>query len=117
MREVSESARRWSYNILKIDENDNGKTLENIFVDGTGIMNFVFRKVRRVILEMLEILNLPLESINLFALHQVNFLIVNHIAKILNIDEKKVPFRASKTGDLAGSTENINCQNCCSFRR
>lgn len=54
-------------------------------------MNFVFRKVRRVILEMLEILNLPLESINLFALHQVNFLIVNHIAKILNIDEKKSP--------------------------
>ena len=86
-------------NILKFDENDNGRTLENVFMDGIGIMNFVFRNVRRVILETLEILNLPLESINLFALHQANSLIVNHIAKILNVDEKKVPFGASKTGN------------------
>ncbi len=85
--------------ILNFDENGNGRTLENISMDGMEIMNFVLKNIKRVIYETLEILNLPPSEINLFALHQANILISNYLTKRLKVAAEKVPFGAGKTGN------------------
>lgn len=85
--------------ILKFDENGNGRTLENISMDGMGVMNFVLQNVRSVILDTLKILNLPPSEIDLFALHQANILISKYLTKRLKVAAEKVPFGAGKTGN------------------
>lgn len=85
--------------ILKFDENGNGRTLENISMDGMGVMNFVLQNVRRVILDTLKILNLPPSEIDLFALHQANILISKYLTQRLKVAAEKVPFGAGKTGN------------------
>ena len=85
--------------VLQFDENGNGRTLENISMDGMGVMNFVLQNVRRVIFDTLEILNLPPSEINLFALHQANILISNYLTKRLKVAAEKAPFGAGKTGN------------------
>ncbi len=85
--------------ILTFDKNGNGRTLENIFMDGMQIMEFVLKHVKNVVHNTLEMLNLPIDAIDLFAFHQANILILNYLAQRLKIPHQKVPFGAAKTGN------------------
>ncbi len=90
--------------VLQLDENGNGRTAENLFMDGMEVMNFIFKNVPRVILENLEMLNLTPSEINLFALHQVNKVVSKYLAKKLKVNAEKVPFGADKTGNTTGTS-------------
>lgn len=85
--------------VVEQDEEGNGRTLENIYMDGIGIMNFALHNVKGVIHEALELTGLSLEEVDLFALHQANALIVKYLAKRLGADKAKVPFGAGMTGN------------------
>lgn len=85
--------------VIERDEEGNGRTLENIYMDGIGIMNFALHHVKSVIHESLELSKVSLEEVDLFALHQANALIVKYLAKRLGVDREKVPFGAMLTGN------------------
>lgn len=85
--------------VLTFDKNGNGRTLENAYMDGMSIMEFVLNHVKNVVHNTLEMLNLPIDSIDLFAFHQANILILNYLAQHLKIPRQKVPFGAAKTGN------------------
>lgn len=77
--------------VLTFDKHGNGRTLENVFMDGMQIMDFVLKNVKKVVGHE--------RPIDLFAFHQANKLILDYLTKRLNLSPEKVPFGASKTGN------------------
>ena len=113
----------WSY-----DENGNGHTLEDVHMDGMGVMNFVMKSVRALVAETLGALNLSLDAVDLFAMHQANALILKYLARKIGVDPAKMPFGAQKTGNTtcasiplmlstlyAGRNENLRRVLACGF--
>ncbi|MBO4400983.1 MAG: ketoacyl-ACP synthase III [Selenomonadaceae bacterium] len=90
--------------ILKFDENGNGRTLEDVHMDGMGVMNFVMRNVKNLVAETLSALNLSVDAVDLFAMHQANALIVKFLAKKIGVGAEKMPFAAQKTGNTTCAT-------------
>lgn len=85
--------------ILTFDKNGNSRTLENVFMDGMQIMEFVLKHVKNVIHNNLDMLSMTVEAIDLFAFHQANILILNYLSQHLKIPREKIPFGAAKTGN------------------
>ena len=75
-----------------------------ISMDGIGVMNFVVQNVRRVIIETLKMSGLSTEAIELFAVHQANALIVDHLRQRLKVPQSKIPFGAGKVGNTVSSS-------------
>ena len=75
-----------------------------ISMDGIGVMNFVVQNVRRVLVDTLKMLELSTEEIDLFAVHQANALIVDHLRQRLKVPPTKIPFGAGKTGNTVSSS-------------
>lgn len=114
--------------VLTYDENGNGRTPENVSMDGMGVMNFVMKTVKTLVAETLAALNLNPDAVDLFAMHQANGLILKYLAKKIGVDEAKIPFTATKTGNTtcasiplmlassyAGRNENLNRVLVCGF--
>lgn len=114
--------------VLRVDENGNGRTLEDVHMDGMGVMNFVMRNVKNLVAETLRGLDLSLDAVDLFAMHQANALIVKFLAKKIGVDATKMPFGAQKTGNTtsasiplllsnlyAGRNENLRRVLACGF--
>lgn len=87
--------------ILTFDKNGNGRTLENLFMNGMAVTRFIFEHVKEIVYGTLEMLNLPLDSIDLFAFHQANRMMLDLMAKSLDLPVQKVPFGAGKIGNTA----------------
>lgn len=75
-----------------------------ISMDGIGVMNFVVQNVRRVMVDTLKMLGLSTEAIELFALHQANALIVDHLRQRLKVPQSKIPFGAGKFGNTVSAS-------------
>ena len=114
--------------VLSFDENGNGRTLEDVRMDGMGVMNFVMRSVKNLVEETLGELDLKLDAVDLFAMHQANALIVKFLAKKIGVEETRMPFGAQKTGNTtcasiplllsrlyAGRNENLRRVLVCGF--
>ena len=87
--------------IIEYDEDGNGRTKENLYMNGMEVMQFTLHDVKNVIVKTLEQAMLSKEEIDLFAFHQANEFIVNNLAKQLKVDKYKVPFGARKTGNTS----------------
>ena len=75
-----------------------------ISMDGIGVMNFVVQNVRRVMVDTLQMLRLTTETIDLFAVHQANALIVDHLRQRLKVPPSKIPFGAGKIGNTVSAS-------------
>ena len=75
-----------------------------ISMDGIDVMNFVVRNVRRVIVDAIKMSGLETDAIDLFALHQANALIVDHLRQRLKVPQSKIPFGAGKFGNTVSAS-------------
>ncbi len=90
--------------VLTFDEDGNGRTLENLYMNGIGVMSFIVRNVRRLIVDTLKMSGLSTEAIDLFALHQANALIIDHLRQRLKVPQSKIPFGAGKIGNTVSAS-------------
>jgi 3-oxoacyl-[acyl-carrier-protein] synthase III len=80
-------------------ENGNFRRPLDMKMDGMSVFNFAITSVPKLVSDTLSKLSLSAESIDLFASHQANKLIVNQLSKKCGFSPQKAPFLASKFGN------------------
>lgn len=86
------------------DDAGNIRSKNDLFMDGMGVMNFALTEVPLAVKELLEIACLEKDEIGLFAMHQPNKLILDHLAISMEIPEEKMPVALQNTGNTAAAT-------------
>lgn len=85
--------------VLAYDEDGNGRTPEDLYMNGMDIMVFAIRKVPVLVKKLLEQTGWSKDEIDLFAFHQANKLIIDRIAKTLKVPSEKIPICMEHTGN------------------
>ena len=89
---------------MHYDEDGNGRTAENLYMNGMEVMTFALHDVCGVLIDALKLLSLRKDDIDLFAFHQANAFIVHNLAQQLKVEKSKVPFGAELTGNTSCSS-------------
>lgn len=84
---------------LLIDEDNNGRTLEDLYMDGMSILSFAISNVHKNIDSLIGQMEWNKEDVKLYALHQANNFMVNYIRKKLKVNEEKVPTNIKNYGN------------------
>lgn len=90
--------------VLLDDEDGNSRTLEDLYMDGLEVMNFALTDVIDTINAVIGKMLWHKEEINRFFLHQPNALIIQYIAKKLDIDMDKAPIGVSDIGNTSSAS-------------
>lgn len=88
----------------EIDEAGNTRSKNDLYMDGMEVMNFALTEVPTAVHELLSFSEYEKNNIDLFAMHQPNKLILDHLAIDLEIDSDRIPVGLQKTGNTASST-------------
>ena len=86
------------------DENGNIRSQNDLYMDGMNVMNFALTEVPIAVNELLSFANYKKEDIDLFAMHQPNKLILDHLAIDLEIAPEKMPVGLQTTGNTASAS-------------
>lgn len=89
---------------IKVDQSGNEKTLENIFMNGFSVWQFISKNVSEQINKLLAKNNLIVNDIDLFVFHQASKLTLDSLVKILKIDENKVFVNLKDIGNTVSSS-------------
>ena len=89
---------------VNFDADFNGRSLENIYMDGMAILHFAITHVHKNIETALHKMNWKKEEVNLFALHQANEFMINYIRKKLKVEPDKVPVNVKNYGNTGPAT-------------
>jgi 3-oxoacyl-[acyl-carrier-protein] synthase III len=81
------------------DSNGNGRTQENLYMDGMAAYGFAVTKAHLSINDMIEQMEWTKDSVDLFALHQANKFMVNGIRKKIRVEPEKVPVNVVNYGN------------------
>jgi 3-oxoacyl-[acyl-carrier-protein] synthase-3 len=101
---------------LKFDEDNNGRTANNIYMDGMSILNFVISNVHTDINMLIEDNGWQKEEICLFVLHQANEFMVNYIRKKLKIPIEKAPTNVKNYGNTGPASIPLLLSDLCSTK-
>ena len=86
------------------DIDKNGRSENDLYMDGTAIFNFAMSNVHKDIDNLLSLVNWEKEDVNVFALHQANDFMVNYLRKRLKVEENKVPTNVTNYGNTGPAT-------------
>lgn len=90
--------------VLEYDEDKNGRTQNDLYMDGMAIFSFAINKVHKNINQLLEQMGWSKDSVGLFALHQANSFMVRHICKKLKVRSELTPVHVSDYGNTGPAT-------------
>ncbi len=90
--------------VAKADRSGNVRTLENIHMDGMGILAFVNSKVPQQIRNILARNTLAIEQIDLFVFHQASKVVLDSLTHILKIKPEKVYQNLRKVGNTVSAS-------------
>lgn len=100
--------------VLEWDEDHNGRTQNDMFMDGMAIFTFAMTKVHKNIFSLLEDMSWDKDDVNLYALHQANKFMVDRIGKKLKVPVEKVPVNATRYGNTGPATIPLLLSDYCS---
>lgn len=103
-------------NELQWDEDKNGRTLEDMYMDGMAIFGFAINQVPRNVRTLLELAGWDKDEVGLYALHQANKFMVDFIGKKLKVPADKVPVNADKYGNTGPATIPLLLSDICNKR-
>ncbi len=86
------------------DQSGNIRTLENIHMDGLGILAFVNSKVPKQIKSILEKNELTVEDIDLFIFHQASKVALDSLVSLLKINPEKTFQNLSSVGNTVSAS-------------
>lgn len=89
---------------LAWDEDQNGRTLNDLYMDGLGLFNFAISNVPKNVNGLLEDMRWDKETVGLFALHQANKFMVDNVRKRLKVPVDKVPVNVANYGNTVPSS-------------
>lgn len=101
---------------LKFDEDHNGRTDNDLFMDGTAIFNFAITNVHKNINHLIDNMDWNKEDVGLFALHQANNFMVNYVRKKIKVELDKVPMNVTNYGNTGPATIPLLFSDLCSER-
>lgn len=84
-----------------VDEYGNIRTLEQGYMHGGDVFNFVIREIPRDIKLILGFSNTEIENIDHYVFHQANNFINSYLAKKLKLDLNKIPSTIHKYGNTS----------------
>lgn len=96
---------------LEWDDDKNGRTKNDLYMDGSAIFNFAINKVPVNIQGILELMRWNKEDVSLFALHQANNFMVNYIRKKLKVSSELVPTNVRDYGNTGPATLPLLCSD------
>lgn len=99
---------------LNWDDDHNGRTQEDMFMDGMAIFMFAISKVPKNINSIIELMGWNKEEVGLYALHQANKFMVDYIGKKLKVASDLVPVNATKYGNTGPATIPLLLSDVCS---
>lgn len=91
-------------NDLQLDENDNPKSSDYLYMNGGAIFNFTSEAVPVLVEKVLENNHLTLDDINLVVFHQANKYMMNYLRKLIEIDKDIFYIYMEKVGNTVSST-------------
>lgn len=100
--------------VLEWDEDKNGRTKNDLFMDGMAIFNFAITKVHKNINTLIEEMGWQKENVGFYGLHQANEFMVNYVRKKLKVDEIIVPVNVKNYGNTGPATLPLLLSDVCS---
>lgn len=88
----------------KIDHSGNGKSLENIHMNGFAVWQFITKNVSEQIITLLERNHLSIDDIDLFVFHQASKLTLDSLVKMLKLNEDKVFVNLKEIGNTVSAS-------------
>ena len=86
------------------DENGNIRSQNDLYMDGMNVMNFALTEVPIAVKELLNFSGKAKKEIDLFAMHQPNKLILDHLTLDMEIPFEKMPVGLQNTGNTASAS-------------
>jgi len=99
--------------VLEYDEDHNGRTRNNLYMDGMAIFNFAITKVHKNINVILEEMGWDKDTVGLFALHQANAFMVNYVRKKLKALPEVTPVNVTNYGNTGPSSIPLLLSDLC----
>lgn len=100
--------------VLEWDEDKNGRTKNDLYMDGMAILKFAITKVPPQIKGLVEEMGWEMEEVGLYGLHQANEFMVNYIGKKLKVDTSLVPVNVKNYGNTGPATLPLLLSDLCS---
>ena len=100
--------------VLEWDEDKNGRTKNDLFMDGMAIFNFAITKVHKNINALIDEMGWQKEEVGFYGLHQANEFMVNYVRKKLKVDESIVPINVRNYGNTGPATLPLLLSDVCS---
>ncbi|MEZ7885590.1 MAG: ketoacyl-ACP synthase III [Bacteroidales bacterium] len=89
---------------IKYDVDGNGRTENDLFMDGAAIFNFAISNVHNNINELIEFMSWDKQDVNKYILHQANNFMVDYVRKKLKVEKELVPIDVKDFGNTGPST-------------
>ena len=96
------------------DEDNNGRTQNDLFMDGMAIFNFAITKVHKNVNELIEEMHWQKEDVGFYALHQANEFMVNYVRKKLKVTADIAPTNCKDYGNTGPATIPLLLSDLCS---
>lgn len=90
--------------ILEWDKDKNGRTKNDLFMDGFAIFNFSVTEVHKNVNALISDMGWQKNEVGFYGLHQANEFMVNYVRKMLKIDAKLAPVNVRNYGNTGPAT-------------
>lgn len=100
--------------VLEWDADNNGRTKNDLYMDGMAIFNFAITKVHKQINALIEDMAWNKEDVGFYGLHQANEFMVNYVRKKLKIDAALAPVNVKNYGNTGPATLPLLLSDLCS---
>lgn len=104
MRTDSRGADHLTTRIMRAGQSSHSFSVGFLEMDGAEVMGFALREVPRLIRDVLEFAKMPIEQVELFALHQANGFMLQQLRRILSLSESRVPIAMKHFGNTGPSS-------------
>lgn len=103
--------------ILEYDLDNNGRTANDLFMDGLAIFNFAITNVPKSVHSLLELMDWNKENIGFFALHQANDFMVNYVRKKIKAPVEITPMNVTNYGNTGPASIPLLFSDICSQQK
>lgn len=90
--------------ILKQDDQGNERSLDNLFMNGSEILNFTLKSVPALVDELIEASDYGFQDIDLFVFHQANRFMLDLLRKKCRIPEDRFVYACQDFGNTVSCT-------------